>query len=77
MAKESVKYLLIGGGTAAAQAAVGIRELDKEGSVCLVAKEPRVPYDRPPLTKGFMNFKPADPADIESKDSTWYPNNNV
>ncbi|HSI71627.1 MAG TPA: FAD-dependent oxidoreductase, partial [Fimbriimonas sp.] len=47
------------------------------GSVCLVAKEPRVPYDRPPLTKGFMNFKPADPADIESKDSTWYPNNNV
>ena len=77
MATESVKYLLVGGGTAAAQAAVGIRELDKEGSVLIVCREPHIPYDRPPLSKGFLKFRPEDPADIESKDSTWYPQNNV
>jgi 3-phenylpropionate/trans-cinnamate dioxygenase ferredoxin reductase subunit len=77
MASGKVKYLLIGGGTSSAQAAVGIRELDKEGSITIVGREPHIPYDRPPLSKGFLNFKPADPADIESKDSTWYPKNQV
>ncbi|MEZ0327300.1 MAG: NAD(P)/FAD-dependent oxidoreductase [Fimbriimonas sp.] len=77
MATESVKYLLVGGGTAAAQAAVGIRELDKDGTVLIVARENHIPYDRPPLSKGFVKFQPEDPADIESKDSTWYPQNNV
>ncbi|CAN5429550.1 FAD-dependent oxidoreductase [soil metagenome] len=77
MANVSVKYLLIGGGAAVAQAAVGIREVDKEGSAMIVCQEPRLPYDRVPLTKGFLKFKPNDPEDIESKDASFYPNNNI
>ena len=49
-----VKYLLIGGGLAAGQAAKQIREADASGSIALVGQEPYVPYDRPPLTKEFL-----------------------
>lgn len=48
------KYLLIGGGLAAGQAAKQIRESDPDGSIVLVGEEPHVPYDRPPLTKEFL-----------------------
>jgi len=37
-----------------ADAAVsGIRELDTEGSIGLISKEPNPPYNRPPLSKGL------------------------
>jgi 3-phenylpropionate/trans-cinnamate dioxygenase ferredoxin reductase subunit len=77
MATESVKYLLVGGGAAAAQASVGIREVDADGSAMIVCLEPRMPYDRPPLSKGFLNYKPADPEDVESKDSSFYREKNI
>ncbi len=76
MGEGAVKYLIIGGGAAAAQAAVGIRELDAEGSVTIVAKESWWPYDRPPLSKGMLVGQ-AEPADAESKDPSWYEKNNV
>jgi NADPH-dependent 2,4-dienoyl-CoA reductase/sulfur reductase-like enzyme len=66
---QAVKYLLVGGGLAAGQAAKQIRENGDLGSVCLVGDEPYVPYDRPPLTKEFMRGeKTADqlPFDPES-----------
>ncbi|MBP6786520.1 MAG: FAD-dependent oxidoreductase, partial [Candidatus Promineofilum sp.] len=44
-------YLIIGGGMTGAAAAVGIRELDKEGSITLISAEHAPPYDRPPLSK--------------------------
>lgn len=72
-----VKYLLIGGGAASAQAAAGIREVDPDGSTLLVGKEHRPPYDRPPLTKGFLAGKVTDPEDIESKDRSFYRDKNV
>lgn len=48
------KYLLIGGGVAAASAAASIRDLDGSGRIVLVTEEPRLPYDRPPLSKGII-----------------------
>ncbi len=48
------KYLLIGGGTAAARAIASIRELDRKGTIVLVTDERRLPYDRPPLSKGII-----------------------
>lgn len=51
---KSVKYLLIGGGLAAGQAAKQIREADATGRIVLVGEEPHVPYDRPPLSKEFL-----------------------
>jgi len=52
------QYLLIGGGIAADSAARGIREVDANGSIGLISKEPDPPYNRPPLTKGLWNRMP-------------------
>ena len=44
-------YLILGGGMAASAAAAGIREVDKTGSIGIIAAEHETPYDRPPLSK--------------------------
>jgi len=51
---KSTKYLLIGGGLAASQAAKQLREHDPHSRITLVGEEPYVPYDRPPLSKEFL-----------------------
>jgi 3-phenylpropionate/trans-cinnamate dioxygenase ferredoxin reductase subunit len=47
------KYLIVGGGMAAAAAAQGIRDVDPVGTITMVGEEPDPPYDRPPLSKGL------------------------
>jgi NADPH-dependent 2,4-dienoyl-CoA reductase/sulfur reductase-like enzyme len=45
------RYLIIGGGMAAAAAVRGIREVDAHGSIGLIGEEGDPPYKRPPLSK--------------------------
>lgn len=45
------KYLIIGGGMAAASAVEGIREVDPGGEIGVITAEGDPPYDRPPLSK--------------------------
>lgn len=73
---EQVRYVLVGGGVAVAHAAVGIREIDPDGSMTIVCKENWYPYDRPPLSKGFLT-KDLDPEDVESKDQSFYKDKNI
>jgi len=47
------KYLIIGGGMTADAAAHKIREVDTEGSICLISKDEYPPYARPPLSKSL------------------------
>ena len=54
MADRSVDYLLIGGGLAAGSCARWLREEGADGSILLVGREPDPPYNRPPLTKGYL-----------------------
>ena len=54
MADRKVDHLLIGGGLAAANCARWLREEGAEGSILLVGREPDPPYNRPPLTKGYL-----------------------
>jgi 3-phenylpropionate/trans-cinnamate dioxygenase ferredoxin reductase component len=51
---RQVKYLLIGGGLASLRAAQQIRSLDAQGSILIACEEPLPPYDRPPLSKGYL-----------------------
>ena len=51
------KYVIIGGGLAGASAVEGIRSRDQSGSIALFCKESRLPYDRPPLSKGLWSGK--------------------
>src|SRR5687768_1742797 len=51
------KYLIVGGGMAAAAAIKGIREVDPGGSIGLISAEGDPPYKRPPLSKGLWQDK--------------------
>lgn len=72
-----MNYVLIGGGLASANAADAIRQVDKEGSITIVGKEDYRPYDRPPLSKGFLQGDPASESDIESRHEDFYVDNRV
>jgi 3-phenylpropionate/trans-cinnamate dioxygenase ferredoxin reductase subunit len=70
------KYIIIGGGLAGQRAAQGIRKVDIEGTAALVTAEPHVPYERPPLSKGYLMGKEGlDVAYL--KDDAWYHENGI
>ncbi len=50
---KEYKYLIIGGGMAAASTVEGIREIDSTGSIGLISAETDAPYNRPPLSKAL------------------------
>ncbi len=57
MADREVDHLLIGGGIASANCARWLRESGADGSILLVGREPDLPYNRPPCSKGYLQGK--------------------
>lgn len=51
----SERIVIVGGGLAAATAAEELRALGHAGSIDLVTAEPHRPYQRPPLSKGYLS----------------------
>jgi 3-phenylpropionate/trans-cinnamate dioxygenase ferredoxin reductase component len=47
--------VIVGAGHAAAQLAPGLRQSGWNGRIVLVGEEPWLPYNRPPLSKSFLN----------------------
>lgn len=47
-------FVIVGGGQAAAQAVASLRQEGYEGPLVLIGEEPRLPYQRPPLSKKFL-----------------------
>src|SRR5260370_16384232 len=47
--------LIVGGGQAAVQLAISLRELGWQPPVTIAAEEPHAPYQRPPLSKNFLS----------------------
>lgn len=74
---KDVRYLIVGGGLAAANAAESIRERDKNGSVLIAGLEKHPPYDRPPLSKNFQTDDELRVEDIFSKPENFYGDNQV
>ena len=54
MADRDVQFLLVGGGLAAGNCARWLRESGAEGSILLAGREPDLPYNRPPCSKGYL-----------------------
>src|SRR3954447_3910523 len=72
MASRSVDYLLIGGGLAAANCARWLREEGgSESSVLLLTREPDPPYNRPPLSKGYLQGKETKEDALFRPDEWW------
>ena len=63
MSIQDFDYLIVGGGLAAASAVDGIREVDEDGTILILADEEDPPYHRPPLSKEYMQTAEA-PRDL-------------
>ena len=46
---HTTRYLIVGGGLTADAACKGIREVDPDGRITVIADEAHPPYARPPL----------------------------
>ena len=75
MARRRVDFLLVGGGLAAANCARWLREEGADGSVLLVSREPDPPYNRPPLSKGYLQNKEPREEVLFRPDEWWREQN--
>ena len=62
---------IVGGGLAGAKAAEALREQDFDGDVVIFGVENELPYERPPLSKEFMQGK-QDLPEFTVHDTDWY-----
>jgi 3-phenylpropionate/trans-cinnamate dioxygenase ferredoxin reductase subunit len=75
VARRKVDHLLIGGGMAAANCARWLREDGGEGSILLVGREPDPPYNRPPLSKTYLQGKESREEVLFRPDEWWEEQN--
>jgi NADPH-dependent 2,4-dienoyl-CoA reductase/sulfur reductase-like enzyme len=69
-------FVIVGGGLAGAKAAETLRNTGFDGEVVLFGSEPERPYERPPLSKGYLLGKEdRDKAFVHSAE--WYPEHDV
>ncbi|GAA4625738.1 FAD-dependent oxidoreductase [Actinoallomurus vinaceus] len=69
-------HVIVGASLAGAKAAQTLREEGFTGRVVLIGEEALRPYERPPLTKGFLTGKdPLDKAYVHEE--AWYADNDV
>ncbi len=71
MSAFHVKYLILGGGSAAASCAESLRQIDPSGDVLLVSAQTSRPYHRPPLARGYLR-KELRPVDLFTHPADWY-----
>ena len=72
----SEPIVIVGGGLAAGTAAVELRETGHDGDVVLLAAEGHVPYERPPLSKGYLlGEKPAEATHVQPPE--WYDEHDI
>jgi len=63
------RIAVIGGGAGSAAAVAELRKQGFDGSLTLVSAENTVPYERPPLSKGFLL---GTSGQVPVKDAAWY-----
>jgi 3-phenylpropionate/trans-cinnamate dioxygenase ferredoxin reductase subunit len=69
-------FVIVGGGLAGAKAAETLRAEGFDGPVVLVGAEPEHPYERPPLSKGYLTGAAArESAAVHERD--WYAAHDV
>ncbi|MGZ4452337.1 MAG: FAD-dependent oxidoreductase, partial [Nocardioides sp.] len=69
-------FVIVGGGLAAGKAVEQLRSSGFEGSIVLFGAEHHLPYERPPLSKGYLlGNDPLEDAFVHDPD--WYDANDV
>jgi 3-phenylpropionate/trans-cinnamate dioxygenase ferredoxin reductase component len=70
------RFVIVGGGLAAAKLAEALRDNDFAGSLTLLAAEGQLPYERPPLSKEHLLGKKAL-TDFTVQPAQWYRDHHV
>jgi len=70
------RFIIVGGGLAGAIAAQTLREEGFHGRITLLGEEPHRPYERPPLSKEYLQGK-ADRGSIFAHPKPWYADHAV
>jgi 3-phenylpropionate/trans-cinnamate dioxygenase ferredoxin reductase component len=68
--------VIVGGGLAGAKGAEGLREQGFQGGLTVIGAEDQLPYERPPLSKSYLQGK-STLADAQVHNSVWYDDNSV
>lgn len=68
--------VIVGGGQGGFQLAASLRDEGYAGPVTLIGEEPGVPYQRPPLSKGYLTGKTLAPQ-LELRPATFYTERNI
>src|SRR5690349_24038902 len=68
--------VIVGAGLAGARAAEALRGGGFDGRIVLVGAEPHRPYERPPLSKSYLQGR-ADRASLDVRPAQWYLDNRV
>jgi 3-phenylpropionate/trans-cinnamate dioxygenase ferredoxin reductase subunit len=76
MADRHVDFALIGGGLAAGNCARWLRESGADGSILLVGREPDLPYNRPPCSKGYLQAAESR-AETLFRPPEWYESQSI
>ncbi|MGY1615505.1 NAD(P)/FAD-dependent oxidoreductase [Geodermatophilus sp. SYSU D00691] len=71
-----MNIVVVGGGLAGARAVSTLREEGHDGPLTLVAAEPYLPYERPPLSKGYLTGS-AELDSVFVHPEQWYADNDV
>ncbi len=70
------RIVIVGGGLAGAKAAEALRERGFSGELTLIGDEQHLPYERPPLSKGYLAGT-TDRAEFEVHDQQWYADQHI
>lgn len=70
------RFVIVGGGLAAAKLAENLRSADFAGALTLLSAEDHLPYERPPLSKEHLLGKQALP-DFTVQTAEWYREHDV
>ncbi len=69
------RFLILGGGPAAVQAAAAIRARNESCDICMLCGEDALPYNRPMLTKNLLKGLERDAFAIHER--SWYEKRNI
>jgi NADPH-dependent 2,4-dienoyl-CoA reductase/sulfur reductase-like enzyme len=76
MSEAPSSVVIVGGGLAGAKTAEALRNKGFDGRVILFGTEEQLPYERPPLSKGYLAGK-AEFDEAIVLPAEWYPQNDV
>src|SRR5664279_2713505 len=76
MTEHPENIVVIGGGLAAAKGVEALRDSGFDGSLTVIAAEDELPYERPPLSKGYLTGA-APFADAIVHSAEWYSEHDV